>query len=75
MCVRAFSADAFRLGYRVFVPCDCVMATSEKGQRLGLQDLGRLYGVATSSEELMRQWKRWESLSAGVQSDDEKADS
>ena len=53
ICVRSTVHDAYFLGYDVFVPEDCVSATSEREQASTLYDIDTHYGDVVTSEELM----------------------
>ena len=54
ICVRSTVNDAFFLGYDVFVPTDCVMATSDQLQDSHLYDIDTHYGTVLGLNELMR---------------------
>jgi ureidoacrylate peracid hydrolase len=49
ICVRSTIHDAFFRGYKVLVPRDCVMATSEREQESSLYDIETHFGDVTSS--------------------------
>lgn len=53
ICVRSTVNDAFFLGYNVFVPTDCVMATSDQLQESHLYDIDTHYGTVLSLAELL----------------------
>lgn len=53
ICVRSTVNDAFFLGYDVFVPEECVMATSDQLQASHLYDIDTHYGTVLSLKELM----------------------
>jgi ureidoacrylate peracid hydrolase len=53
ICVRSTVNDAFFLGYDVFVPEDCVMATSDQLQQSHLYDIDTHYGTVLGLKELM----------------------
>lgn len=53
ICVRSTVNDAFFLGYDVFVPEDCVMATSDQLQQSHLYDIDTHYGTVLSSRDLL----------------------
>jgi ureidoacrylate peracid hydrolase len=53
ICVRGTVADAFQLDYDVFVPKDCVRATSDREQESQLWDIETHFGTVTSAEELI----------------------
>ena len=53
ICVRSTVHDAYFLGYDVFVPADCVSATSDREQASSLYDIDTHYGDVVSSEELL----------------------
>ena len=53
ICVRGTVADAFQLDYEVFVPKDCVRATSEREQESQLWDFETHFGTVTTSDELI----------------------
>ncbi len=53
ICVRSTVHDAYFLGYDVFVPEDCVSATSEREQASTLYDIDTHFGDVVTSEELM----------------------
>jgi ureidoacrylate peracid hydrolase len=51
--VRSTVHDAYFLGYDVFVPEDCVSATSDREQASTLYDIDTHFGDVVTSEELM----------------------
>ena len=53
ICVRSTVHDAYFLGYDVFVPEDCVSATSDREQASTLYDIDTHVGDVVTSEELM----------------------
>ncbi|MCA9918043.1 MAG: cysteine hydrolase [Anaerolineales bacterium] len=53
ICVRSTVNDAFFLGYDVFVPTDCVMATSDQLQEAHLYDIDTHYGTVLGLDELL----------------------
>lgn len=53
ICVRSTVNDAFFLGYDVFVPEDCVMATSDQLQASHLYDIDTHYGTVLGLNELV----------------------
>ncbi len=53
ICVRSTVNDAFFLGYDVFVPEDCVMATSDQLQSSHLYDIDTHYGTVLGLNELL----------------------
>ena len=53
ICVRSTVHDAYFLGYDVFVPEDCVAATSEREQASSLYDIDTHYGDVVTSEALL----------------------
>lgn len=53
ICVRSTVNDAFFLGYDVFVPEECVMATSDQLQQSHLYDIDTHYGSVLGLKELM----------------------
>jgi ureidoacrylate peracid hydrolase len=53
ICVRSTVHDAYFLGYDVFVPEDCVSATSEREQASTLYDIDTHFGDVVTSEELI----------------------
>ena len=53
ICVRGTVADAFQLDYEVFVPKDCVRATSEREQESQLWDFETHFATVCTSEELI----------------------
>jgi ureidoacrylate peracid hydrolase len=53
ICVRGTVADAFQLDYEVFVPKDCVRATSEREQESQLWDIETHFGTVTTADELI----------------------
>lgn len=53
ICVRSTVNDAFFLGYNVFVPSDCVMATSDQLQESHLYDIDTHYGTVLSLADLL----------------------
>jgi ureidoacrylate peracid hydrolase len=52
ICVRSTVHDAYFLGYDVFVPQDCVSATSDREQASSLYDIDTHYGDVVTSSEL-----------------------
>jgi len=54
ICVRSTVHDAFFLGYRVFVPEDCVAAPSEREQHSSLFDIATSFGWVTDAAEIAR---------------------
>ncbi|MEJ8814529.1 isochorismatase family cysteine hydrolase [Variovorax ureilyticus] len=52
ICVRSTVHDAFFLGYRVFVPEDCVAAPSQREQISSLFDIATSFGWVTDSREV-----------------------
>ena len=55
ICVRSTVNDAFFLGYEVFVPEDCVAATSERQQEAHLYDIDTHYGTVTNLDAVIDQ--------------------
>jgi ureidoacrylate peracid hydrolase len=55
ICVRSTVHDAYFLGYDVFVPEECVGATSEREQASSLYDIDTHYGDVVSLDELLAQ--------------------
>lgn len=53
ICVRSTVNDAFFLGYDVFVPEDCVAATSEQLQQSHLYDIDTHYGSVVTLDYLL----------------------
>jgi len=53
ICVRSTVHDAYFLGYDVFVPEDCVSATSDREQASTLYDIDTHFGDVVRSEKLM----------------------
>lgn len=53
ICVRSTVNDAFFLGYDVFLPEECVMATSDQLQQSHLYDIDTHYGTVLGVDELM----------------------
>jgi ureidoacrylate peracid hydrolase len=53
ICVRSTVHDAYFLGYDVFVPADCVSATSDREQASTLYDIDTHYGDVVSSADLI----------------------
>lgn len=53
ICVRSTVNDAFFLGYDVFVPEECVMATSDQLQASHLYDIDTHYGTVLGLAELL----------------------
>ena len=53
ICVRSTVNDAFFLGYDVFVPEDCVMATSDQLQASHLYDIDTHYGTVLGLDSLV----------------------
>lgn len=52
ICVRSTVHDAYFLGYDVFVPEDCVSATSDREQASSLYDIDTHYGDVVTSGDL-----------------------
>lgn len=52
ICVRSTVHDAYFLGYDVFVPEDCVSATSDREQASSLYDIDTHYGDVVASADL-----------------------
>lgn len=52
ICVRSTVHDAYFLGYDVFVPEDCVSATSDREQASSLYDIDTHYGDVVNSSDL-----------------------
>jgi ureidoacrylate peracid hydrolase len=55
ICVRSTVHDAYFLGYDVFVPVECVSATSEREQASSLYDIDTHYGDVVTLDELLAQ--------------------
>ncbi len=53
ICVRSTVNDAFFLGYDVFVPEECVMATSDQLQQSHLYDIDTHYGTVLGVDDLL----------------------
>ena len=53
ICVRSTVNDAFFLGYDVFVPEECVMATSDQLQQSHLYDIDTHYGTVLGLNALL----------------------
>lgn len=53
ICVRGTVADAFQLDYEVFVPRDCVRATSEREQESQMWDFETHFATVTAADELI----------------------
>jgi ureidoacrylate peracid hydrolase len=53
ICVRGTVADAFQLDYEVFVPKDCVRATSAREQESQLWDFETHFATVTKADELI----------------------
>ena len=53
ICVRSTVHDAFFLSYKVLVPEDLVMATSDQAQEVTLYDIETHYGDVTNLEQVM----------------------
>jgi len=53
ICVRSTVHDAYFLGYDVFVPEDCVSATSDREQASSLYDIDTHFGDVVTSDELI----------------------
>jgi ureidoacrylate peracid hydrolase len=53
ICVRSTVHDAYFLGYDVFVPEDCVSATSDREQASTLYDIDTHFGDVVRSAELI----------------------
>ena len=53
ICVRSTVHDAYFLGYDVFVPEDCVSATSDREQASSLYDIDTHFGDVVTSAELI----------------------
>jgi ureidoacrylate peracid hydrolase len=54
ICVRSTVHDGFFLGYRVFVPEDCVAATTSREQASSLYDIATHFGWVSDSKTLVR---------------------
>lgn len=52
ICVRSTVHDAYFLGYDVFVPEDCVSATSDREQASSLYDIDTHFGEVVASRDL-----------------------
>lgn len=52
ICVRGTVADAFQLNYEVFVPRDCVRATSDREQESQMWDFETHFATVTTAKEL-----------------------
>ena len=52
-CGRATVIDAFSLGYRVFVPQDCVGDVEDRPHNDNLRDISRRYGEVIDSQACM----------------------
>lgn len=52
ICVRGTVADAFQLDYEVFVPRDCVMATSDREQESQMWDFETHFATVSTADEL-----------------------
>jgi ureidoacrylate peracid hydrolase len=53
ICVRSTVHDAYFLGYDVFVPEDCVSATSDREQASSLYDIDTHFGDVVTSADLI----------------------
>jgi ureidoacrylate peracid hydrolase len=53
ICVRSTIHDAFFLGYEVFVPVECVAATSPAQQESSLYDIDTHYGTVCDLDSLL----------------------
>ena len=53
ICVRSTVNDAFFLGYDVYVPRECVMATSPEHQETHLYDIDTHYGTVLGLDRLL----------------------
>ena len=53
ICVRSTVHDAFFLSYKVLVPEDLVMATSDQAQEVTLYDIETHYGDVTNLKQVM----------------------
>jgi ureidoacrylate peracid hydrolase len=53
ICVRGTVADAFMLDYEVFVPRDCVRATSEREQESQMWDLETHFATLCNADDLI----------------------
>lgn len=53
ICVRGTVADAFQLDYEVFVPRDCVRATSDREQESQMWDFETHFATVCTSDELI----------------------
>lgn len=54
ICVRSTVHDGFFLGYRVFVPEDCVAATTPREQASSLYDIATHFGWVSDSQTIAR---------------------
>jgi ureidoacrylate peracid hydrolase len=64
ICVRSTVHDAYFLGYDVFVPEDCVSATSDREQASSLYDIDTHFGDVVSSAELIAAGQRVAAVSS-----------
>jgi ureidoacrylate peracid hydrolase len=51
-CVRATIQDAFQLGYEVFVPENCVSASSDTDQQVNLRNINSYFGRVVPFDKL-----------------------
>ena len=56
ICVRSTVNDAFFLGYDVYVPEDCVMATSDELQEAHLYDIDTHYGTVVGVDAVIERF-------------------
>ena len=54
ICVRSTVHDGFFLGYRVFVPEDCVAATTPREQASSLYDIATHFGWVSDAQTIAR---------------------
>lgn len=57
ICVRGTVADAFQLDYEVFVPRDCVRATSDREQESQIWDFETHFATVCMAEDLIAAMK------------------
>lgn len=58
ICVRSTVHDAYFMGYDVYVPVECVAATSGAAQEVTLYDIETHYGTVTTLDEVLARLKQ-----------------
>ncbi len=58
-CVRASVIDAFSLGFRTFVPEDCVGDHDDRPHQDNLRDVGLRYATISGCDHMIREIEHW----------------